>query len=230
MHVVVVGCGRVGSGLARELTAQGHSVAVIDRNEKSFRRLPEDFAGITVTGIGFDREVLAKAGIDRADALACVTNGDNSNIVIARVAKETYEIKHVVARIYDPRRAEIYQKLGIPTVATSSWTVAQVMRFVAPTEHSVQWSDPTAEISLLEHTVTAALAGTAFAELELADLARVIAVTRVGQTLLGTENLVCQEGDTIYLAAVNSRLDELDQRLAGRAHGHPHADRPHEGH
>lgn len=213
MHVVVVGCGRVGSGLARGLAAAGHEVAVIDRDATSFRRLGDDPAIRTHVGIGFDRGVLEAAGIGRADALAAVTSGDNSNIVIARVAQETYRIDRVVARIYDPQRAEIYQRLGIPTVATSSWTIEQVLRHVSPPAHVVEWTDPAAEISLVEHHITPALAGTPFADLDLEGIARPVAYSRLGHTHLVSAHVVCQEGDILYLAARNDRVDELDARL-----------------
>ena len=132
MHVVIMGCGRVGSTLANELQALGHSVAVIDQEREAFRRLGSDFNGKTVTGVGFDRDTLLEAGIEKAEAFAAVSNGDNSNILAARVARETYGVQNVVARIYDPRRAEIYQRLGIPTVATVSWTTDQIMRRLSP--------------------------------------------------------------------------------------------------
>src|SRR5438045_9318134 len=126
MHVIVVGCGRVGSELAAELEAQGHTVAVIDKNRNAFRRLPERFTGRAVLGFGFDRDHLEQAGVREAGALAAVTSGDNSNVLTARIARETFQIPNVVARIYDPRRAMIYQRPGIPTVATVAWTTHPV--------------------------------------------------------------------------------------------------------
>ncbi|WP_211253428.1 potassium channel family protein, partial [Glycomyces tenuis] len=122
MHVVIMGCGRVGSLLARSLVELGHTVGVIDQNPKAFRRLGPDFDETTVRGNGFDREVLAKAGVQRADAFVSVSSGDNSNIIAARVARENYGVRNVIARIYDPQRASVYERLGIPTVATVRWT------------------------------------------------------------------------------------------------------------
>src|SRR5436853_6667748 len=150
MHVIVVGCGRVGSELAAELEGQGHTVAVIDKDRNAFRRLPERFTGRAVLGFGFDRDHLEQAGIAEAGALAAVTSGDNSNILTARIARETYEIAHVVARIYDPRRAVIYQRLGIPTVATVAWTTDQVLRRLLPDRTVSEWTDATGAISLIE--------------------------------------------------------------------------------
>ncbi|HLV58810.1 MAG TPA: TrkA family potassium uptake protein, partial [Natronosporangium sp.] len=128
MHIVIMGCGRVGSTLAERLEEQGHSVAIIDQNAEAFRRLSPRFGGQTVTGTGYDREVLAEAGIDHADGFAAVSSGDNSNIISARLARETYQVPRVVARIYDPKRAEVYERLGVPTVATVRWTADRIMR------------------------------------------------------------------------------------------------------
>src|SRR5438477_861992 len=153
MHVVVVGCGRVGSELAAELESQGHTVAVIDKNRNAFRRLPERFTGRAVLGFGFDRDHLEQAGIREADALAAVTSGDNSNILTARIARENYEIPNVVARIYDPRRAVIYQRLGIPTVATVACTTDQVLRRLFPENWASEWTDPTGSGDLIERAL-----------------------------------------------------------------------------
>src|SRR5659263_282935 len=117
MHVVILGCGRAGSRIAQHLTRQGHSVAVIDKNPTVFHLLGSDFKGQTVTGIGFDSNTLLEAGIDGADAFIAVSSGDNSNLVASKVARDVFNVPHVIARIYDPRRAEIYKKMGIETVA-----------------------------------------------------------------------------------------------------------------
>src|SRR6476661_6685127 len=143
-----MGCGRVGSALAKGLETGGHSVAVIDRDAAAFRRLSAEFSGQRVTGVGFDRDTLVEAGIERAEAFAAVSSGDNSNIIAARVARETFSVENVVARIYDPRRAEVYQKLGIPTVATVRWTADQMIRRLLPQGVSSLWRDPTGEVVL----------------------------------------------------------------------------------
>ena len=150
VHVVILGCGRVGSTLARSLTRRGHSVAVIDQLAAAFDRLGDDFAGQTVTGVGFDRDTLVEAGIEQADAFAAVSSGDNSNILSARVARETFGVEHVVARIYDPRRAEVYERLGIPTVATVRWTADQIMRRLLPEGTTPEWTDQSGRIILAE--------------------------------------------------------------------------------
>src|SRR5699024_9119495 len=132
VHIVIMGCGRVGSSLTKDLQDRGHSTSVIDQDPNAFRRLGPEFAGTTVTGVGFDRDVLGAAGIDNADAFAAVSSGDNSNIIAARVAREQFGIENVVARIYDPGRAEVYERLGIPTVATVRWAADQVLRRILP--------------------------------------------------------------------------------------------------
>lgn len=134
MHVVIVGCGRVGSTVAGQLSSEGHDVVVVDKNAEAFRRLGESFTGRTVTGIGFDRDILRSTGISEQSAVISVTSGDNSNILIARVARELFGVEKVVARIYDPQRAEVYARLGISTVATVLWTSQQIMNNIFPTE------------------------------------------------------------------------------------------------
>ncbi|MGQ0743444.1 MAG: potassium channel family protein [Acidimicrobiales bacterium] len=214
MHVVVVGCGRVGTELAVALEAGGHTVAIIDKNARAFRSLPGTFSGTQIQGFGFDRERLAEAGIERADALAAVTNGDNTNVLTARIAKETYEVAHVVARIYDPRRAVIYQRLGIATVATVSWTTDQVMRRLFPAVSALEWSDATGSVSLIERDLPAHWAGRRVADLGAADRFRPVALTRGGQARLCGPDLIGQEGDVLHLAVRSDARDELDQRFA----------------
>lgn len=216
MHVVVVGCGRVGSSLALELTQAGHTVAVIDRNGEAFRRLGPDFAGTTVQGVGFDRDRLEEAGIERADAVAAVTSGDNSNVVIARVCRETYGVGRVVARIYDPQRAAIYQRLGIATVASVAWSTERILRRILPGEAAVEWIDPSARVSLVERTIPAAWAGLPVTELEADGAVRVAVLSRLGVGQVPRPDLVLQEGDVAYLAAADAVVGELDARLARR--------------
>jgi len=215
MHVVVVGCGRVGSGLAVTLTRESHTVAIIDRNPRAFRRLPSDWAGEKVLGSGFDREDLERAGAERADALAAVTSGDNTNILTVRIARETYGITHVVARIYDPRRAQIYQRLGIPTVATVTWTIDQVRRRLLPGSSIQEWSDPTGQLLLVERPMPDRWAGRRVGELDMAGKIRVLAVSRAGQPRLDAPELIGQEGDVLHIAVSADSLGELERRCHG---------------
>src|SRR5262245_5363420 len=214
MHVVIVGCGRVGSGLARIIEEKGHSIAVIDKDPRAFRRLHSGFSGKQVVGVGFDRERLEEAGIHDADAVAAVTSGDNSNILTARVARETFGIERVVARIYDPRRAAIYQRLGIATVATVAWTTERVLRRLVPDTPSVEWVDPSAKVSLVERSVGAKWAGHKVEEIEGLGV-RIVALSRLGVAQIPPHTLVVQDGDVLYLAVSGDSLSGLDALLAG---------------
>ena len=209
MHVVIVGCGRVGSSLAHNLVDEGHTVAIIDRKPAAFERLGVDFSGDCFTGIGFDRELLVKAGIERAQALAAVTSGDNSNILVARVARETFGIERVVARIYDPQRAAVYQRLGIATVAPALWTTERVLRRLVPDAPAVEWVDPSAKVLLVERAFGVAWAGRRVFSVESAGV-RLVAVSRLGSAMLPSPELVVQEGDVLYLAVAHDALAHLD--------------------
>lgn len=219
MHVVIVGCGRVGSGLARVIEDRGHSVAVVDKDARSFSRLHEGFKGLTVTGVGFDRDRLTEAGITEAGALAAVTSGDNSNILVARVARENFGVENVVARIYDPRRAVIYERLGIPTIASVQWTTDRIVHRLLPDAAVSAWTDPSAAVMLVERPVAASWAGCPLDHVELPGIARVVALSRMGVAQVATPDLVAQDGDVVYLAVDAHRIAELDAHLS--SHGVP---------
>lgn len=219
MHVVVVGCGRVGSTLAERLEQEGATVAVVDRRADAFRRLPEGFGGTEHVGVGFDRDVLREAGIERAAGLAAVTNGDNSNIVVARVAREYFGVERVVARIYDQRRAAVYERLGIPTIATVAWAASRVMRRVLPEAEAVEWTDPSAAVSLVERPVPARWVGKPIGALQLPGSARVAALGRLGEGRVPDDDLLVQEGDLLWFTVPSERLGDLDAHLAGEEVG-----------
>ena len=220
MHVVVVGCGRVGSELAQRLSADGHTVAVVDKNARAFRRLPQGFTGTVVHGYAFDRDDLEEAGIRQAGAFAAVTNGDNSNIVSARVARETFEIPNVVARIYDPRRAQIYQRLGIPTVATVTWSTDQVYRRIFPDVTITDWTDPNGTLSLVERDLPPGWAGHSLAALEGGDRFRLVAVTRAGAGRLASPALIGQAGDVLHVLVRTDAAQELEARITAGPESH----------
>jgi len=209
-----MGCGRVGSTLAKDFQALGHSVAVIDRDREAFRRLGADFNGLTVAGMGFDRDTLLEAGIQRADAFAAVSNGDNSNILAARVARETYGVASVVARIYDPARAEIYQRLGIPTVATVLWTTDQIMRRLLPQGSRSEWQDASGKVHLAEIPFHRKWYGKPVSLIEQHTDARVAFVTRLGEGLIPDEHTVLQEGDAIHVIVKDENLSSTEASLA----------------
>ena len=214
MHIIVVGCGRLGAELAINLDLAGHSVSVIDKQRRGFQRyLPERWSGRAVLGLGFDREVLEQAGIKEAGALAAVTGGDNSNILAARIARETYDVEHVVARIQDPRRAVIYQRVGIPTVAAVAWATDQVMRKLLPDVRPSEWTDATGNVSLIEVVLPPTWAGHKLAGIDEGDRFRLVAVTRGGAVHLATPDIVGQEGDVLHLLVRRDAVDDLETRL-----------------
>jgi len=209
-----MGCGRVGSTLAVDLEKSGHTVAVIDQNREAFRRLGSNFNGRTVAGVGFDRDTLLEAGIEKADAFAAVSNGDNSNILAARVARENFGVKNVVARIYDPGRAEIYQRLGIPTVATVLWTTDQIMRRLTPDGTKSEWRDATGTVLLVEVSLHKDWYGESILLIEKNTNARVAFLTRLGEALLPDEHTVLQEGDLVHLLVNEKQVAATEKTLA----------------
>jgi len=208
-----MGCGRVGATLARSLEGQGHDVAVIDTNTASFRRLGSSFEGKRVTGVGFDRDTLREAGVENAYAFAAVSNGDNSNILAARVARETFGVEHVVARIYDPGRAEIYQRLGIPTVGTVRWTSDQMLRRLLPQGSVPAHTDPSGKIVLADVPVNPAWIGRRITEIEAVTGARVAYLTRLGEGVLPSRDAVYQDGDLVHLVTGQAQLSSVEQKL-----------------
>ncbi|SDR30338.1 potassium channel family protein [Thermostaphylospora chromogena] len=219
MHIVIMGCGRVGSTLAHILEDNGHSVAIIDRDPEAFRRLRAGFRGRRVTGIGFDRSVLEEAGIASASAFVAVSSGDNSNIISARVARETFGVDNVVARIYDQRRAEVYQRLGIPTVATVRWTADQILRRVMPEGAEPLWRDPTGTVVLAEVPCNPAWVGTRITDLEAAAGTRVAFINRMGDALLPKADTVVQEGDIVHVMAAENDMDRINKVLSSAPGG-----------
>lgn len=214
VHYVIMGCGRVGSQLANSLEHSGHTVAVIDQNRESFRRLGPSYKGQTVSGVGFDREVLEAAGIARAAGFAAVSNGDNSNILAARTVREIYGVANVVARIYDPGRAEIYQRLGIPTVATVSWTAEQVLRRLLPDGAAAEWSDPTGTLRLVQVSLSSSWFGHRVVRIELNTPARVAFITRLGRAFIPNETTVLQDGDAVHVMIDKNDIPRLEHILS----------------
>lgn len=219
MHIVILGCGRVGSLLATWLDEQGHSVAVVDQEPSAFRKLSPDFSGTTVTGVGFDRETLEAAGIERAHAFAAVSSGDNSNILAARVARETYNVEHVIARIYDPKRAAVYERLGIPTVATVSWTAGQIMKALVPTHASVDFTDSTGRMSMAEFPLDDSWFGIEAVKLESETQARIAFITRYGESFLPHPDLVLQQGDAVHLLFPTDQRQNVEDICLKRSRG-----------
>jgi len=214
VHIVIMGCGRVGSTIAHILKNQKHSIAVIDQDPDAFRKLRPGFKGTKITGIGFDRDVLIEAGVERADAFAAVSSGDNSNVIAARVVRESFGVGRVVARIYDPRRAEVYQRLGIPTVATVRWTADQMLRKLLPEGAAPLWRDPTGTIVLAEVAYDDHWLGEKVTALEESARTRITFISRLGEAMLPSPGTVLQEGDVLYLIADDRDLERIAAEFA----------------
>ncbi len=213
MHVVIAGCGRVGSELASNLERLGHTVAVIDKSAKAFERLKADFGGKRITGFVFDRDCLEEAGIKEATAFSSVTSGDNSNIVSARIAREHYRVPQVVARIYDPRRAQIYQRLGIQTVATVRWTTDQILRHLIPEEVPVEYTVDNGEVVVTAILAPAETVGHSALELDAPGRRRVVAVSRFGAPRVPDEDMTIQDGDILHVSVVRGDAADLTEEL-----------------
>jgi len=209
----------VGSSLAVALERLGHDLAVIDRDPQAFRRLGSDFHGQQVVGIGFDRDVLIKAGVEHADAFAAVSSGDNSNIIAARVARESFSVPHVVARIYDPKRAAVYERLGIPTVATVPWTTDRLLRMVLPDGVATAWRDPSGTVAVLQLPLHEDWVGRRISELEQATGARVAFIVRFGTGVLPNASTVVQADDMVYAAAVSGTVTDVSTAAAAPPEG-----------
>ena len=203
-----MGCGRVGSSLAEGLSRIGHDVAIIDRDSSAFNRLSPDFSGDRVLGQGFDRDVLLTAGIETADAFAAVSSGDNSNIISARLARETFGVNRVVARIYDSKRAEVYERLGIPTIATVPWTTDRLLNTLTRDSETAKWRDPTGTVAVAEVSLHEEWVGHRATDLEQATGARVAFLIRFGTGVLPEPKTIIQAGDQVYIAAISGRAAE----------------------
>ena len=216
VHAVIVGCGRVGAELADALAQRDFTVAIIDKNPAAFEHLHAGFTGKTLVGPGFDRDILEQAGIKEADVFIAVTNGDNSNIVCARIAKEHYGRRTVAARIYDPRRAQIYERLGIPTVATVAWTTDQVLARVMPPSEAILGTIGSGDVVAIGVEVPDATAGTKISDLNVPGRVLVTAVTRFGKTEVAQPHTILQQGDFLNVVVVRSQLGRIDEHLSSR--------------
>lgn len=214
VHFVIMGCGRVGATLAHRLEDSGHSVAVIDQDPAAFRRLSDEFDGQRVTGLGFDRDALRQAGIDEAYGFAAVSSGDNSNIIAARVVRETFGVDNVVARIYDPRRAQVYQRLGIPTVATVPWTTGQILGHLMPAAGVVVHQDAAADVSVLPVHIVESWVGRTVADVERAVRGRVSYLVRRGRGVVAQDSTPVMEQDVVHVAVPTDLVPRTRRVLA----------------
>ncbi len=219
MRIIVVGCGRLGASLARSLDRAAHEVTVIDSNEEAFKTLGPTFSGLTIRGIGFDRDVLKKAGIDRSDGLAAFTSSDEANAVIARSAREIFRVPTVVARLYDPAKADIYRRLGIQTISTISWGVKRALEIFSYSKFDIASSMGSDDgVELIHVVAPALLVGHQVDELNQAVGIQVAALERKNRTMVPTPGMTIEEGDQFYIATSLVAMDRLRDMLGnGRA-------------
>jgi trk system potassium uptake protein TrkA len=220
MRILIIGCGRTGAGLAQALALRGHTVTVVDKDPAAFARLgPKGhpgFRGETIAGDGFNRELLLRAGIERADGLAVLTTHDDVNAVIARLAREVFGVPRVVARLYDPRKAEIYRRLGLLTIAPVTWEVNRMADLLCYSPLDVTGSLGSGEVDLVEAEVSPLLAGRPVETVNMPGEATVLAISRGNRTFLATAGAICQAGDVLHLAVLASATERLKALLGAR--------------
>jgi trk/ktr system potassium uptake protein len=213
MHIIIIGCGRVGAQAAGVLAREGHSVVVIDRDPRSFRRLSKSFAGTTLLGIGFDRELLEKAGVPRADALVAVTSGDNTNIVCARVAKETYRVPIVISRIYDPQRAEIYRRFGVLTFAPTVWGANKVTELITTPQLGREYAFGSGEVEMLSAWVPGHLVGKPVSTLNVPGEIQVATILHMGKPVIPVSGTRFEEKDQLHVLVLKSSVSKFRKML-----------------
>jgi trk system potassium uptake protein len=214
MRIIIIGCGRMGSGLAQTLSLRGHAVTVVDKSPEAFERLGAAFKGQTVIGVGFDQQVLLQAGIERADGLAAVTESDEVNVVAARLASQIFRVPRVVARLYDPRKAEIYKRLGLQTIATTTWGINRIADILLYSQLDAIVSLGSGGVDIVRVDVPPLLVGRTVKELSVPGEVQVVSISRGGKTFLSTLGTVFQEGDVVYVAVLATSADRLKTLLA----------------
>lgn len=214
MNIIIIGCGRMGSGLAQLLSLRGHTLTVVDKEEGAFAALGPAFKGRTLVGVGFDRAVLLAAGVERADGVAAVTNSDEANIVAARIARTMFRVPCVVARVVDPQKAEIYQRLGVQTISTTVWGINRIANLLSNNELDVI-CDLSSSAQMVQMPLPARLAGRTVQNLTIPGEVHVVAIKRSGQTFLPTGSASLQAGDLLYLAVQAASADRLTALLRG---------------
>jgi trk system potassium uptake protein TrkA len=213
MNIIIIGCGRWGSGLAQDLSLRGHGVTVVDQAPSAFERLGPSFKGKTLAGVGFDRDVLLEAGIERADGLAVLTGSDEANVVIARVVRQVFQVPRVVARLYDPRKAEIYRRLGLQSITPLTWGVHRMTELLGYSRLEAIASLGSGTVEIVEVEIPPSLAGRRVKELTIPGEAHVVAISRSGTTFLPTPGTTFQEGDLVHLSVLAASSDRIREVL-----------------
>jgi len=215
MRYVIVGCGRVGSQLALRLSLEGHGVSIVDRDPEAFAKLGPSFRGQRIEGVGFDRDVLISAGIERADGFASVTSGDNTNVVSARIARHIFRVPRVIARIYDPRRAGIYRRLGIQTISPTEWAAGRIAEALCRPDLEVAQSLGNGEVNIVTFRVSEEVAGHQLVDLVMPGESTVVALVRDGRATIPTLGTILRAGDELHMSVLASASQRLMQMVGG---------------
>jgi trk system potassium uptake protein TrkA len=213
MKIIVIGCGGVGAGLAQTLSKRTHQVTVVDNDPDAFERLGTSFKGRTILGIGFDRDTLMQAGIERADGLAAVTSSDETNVVTAQVARQIFQVPRVVASLYDIRQAEIYKRLGIQTIAPTGWGINRIADLLLYSPIETVLSLGSGDVELVEAELPHLLVGKTVKDLILTGEIHVVSITRANKTFLPTLGTIFREEDLLHLAVLTTSTNRLKELL-----------------
>ncbi|HTP00658.1 MAG TPA: TrkA family potassium uptake protein [Anaerolineales bacterium] len=213
MKVIVMGCGRIGSQVSELMSEQGHDVVVIDHDANAAGRLSPQFKGRVVQGLGFDRQILVKAGIEQADAFVAASSSDNANIVAARIARNIFRVPRVVARLYDPRQAEIYQRLGLSTISSTTWGAERIYQVLSHTDLDVIQTFGRGEVSLVIVETPPSLVGKTVTQLSVPGELAVVSITRANEAFVPRAGTEFEEGDLIYLSVLSSAMVRLEEML-----------------
>jgi trk/ktr system potassium uptake protein len=213
MRIIVLGCGRVGAGLATALALRGESVAVVDRDRRALDKLGEGFGGVRIEGDALDRELLENARIDSCDALAAVTGSDEVNAVAARLASHRFKVPRVVARLYDPGKAALYRRLGVQTVSQVEWGIERIVELVTSSDIGAARTLGSGQVDLVDVTVPPTLEGRRLGELEVPAEVRVVALSRSGRTFLADTPVLFERGDIAHLAVAAGSSGRLESLL-----------------
>lgn len=213
MKIIVIGCGRVGRDLSLALSRQGHTVTVVSNDPAEFETLGKTFSGHTIAGVPFDRDVLLKAGIERADGLAAVTSSDNANIVTARIAKMIYRVPQVVARLYEPSRAEVYRKLGLQTISSTTWGVGRIIQLLSHSRLDPVFEFGSGEVSLVEIEIGPKLNGRTPHDLNITTEIKVLAITRNGKAFIPSSSTPFMVGDRVHVVVAKGAHDRFESEV-----------------
>lgn len=213
MKIIIMGCGRIGSQVSHLLVNQGHDVTVIDHDANALARLGTDFRGRIVRGLGFDKNVLQEAGIETAEGFVAASSSDNANIVAARIARNIFRVPKVVARLYDPVRAEVYHRLGLTTISSTAWGAERIVEVVTHTDLDTLQVFGDGGTTMVRVEVPARLSGQRVAHMNIPGEMMVIAITRSDHTFIPVSGTEFQEGDMVYIAVIPSAMNRLEELL-----------------